>query len=590
MRAWLCALLVILAGPAAADPSVEVAPPTGAAPPPGASPHAAEAAAHADRPPAARTRLSPEQLAALRAHRRDRAAAPTRVVYGYYPYWVADLERIRWSALTHLAWFSIELDATGAITNRRGWPDAATVLAAHAAGVRVDLTFTLFSGSGVLALTRDPARRAAAIAAMIRELEAGDADGISVDFEGLIDGTREHFTTFIAELRAGLDAAGHADAEISIAGPEVNWPGADGIPEFDLPRLLDHATYYFVMGYGYFWSGSSTAGPIGILDVDAAWRAATGWSMERTLATFGSEVGAAKRGQIIHGVPFYGREWLTGSDAPVAAAAGHVGSVTYAAAKAALAAGRARRWDAATSAPFYAWQVGGQWHQVWYDDAESLGAKLDMIEAQDLAGVGIWALNYDAPHPELWDLLEARFRTEPPPPVGSRGAPAPIASLPFHVEASTADGPGRYFNRYACAPTVPEDGREWVYALTVCQPGQLTATVTDGVGVDVDLHLLGALDEAACLARDDATLTVDVAAGTYYLVVDSFVANQVSQEGAFTLDVGFTPTPGTSCPAPPPPPPIEDEAGGCCSGSPADGALALALPALALIVRRRRRR
>jgi hypothetical protein len=239
MRAWLCALLVILAGPAAADPSVEVAPPTGAAPPPGASPHAAEAAAHADRPPAARTRLSPDQLAALRAHRRDRAAAPTRVVYGYYPYWVADLERIRWSALTHLAWFSIELDATGAITNRRGWPDAATVLAAHAAGVRVDLTFTLFSGSGVLALTRDPARRAAAIAAMIRELEAGDADGISVDFEGLIDGTREHFTTFIAELRAGLDAAGHADAEISIAGPEVNWPGADGIPEFDLPRLLD---------------------------------------------------------------------------------------------------------------------------------------------------------------------------------------------------------------------------------------------------------------------------------------------------------------------------------------------------------------
>lgn len=591
MRRLPCALLVAIVGTAAVALAGPPSAPTvaePAEPPAGARPHALEAAAHAGEPPAVRVPLSPARLDELRRQRAARAAAPSRVVYGYYPYWVADLDRLRWSALTHLAWFSIEIDATGAITNRHGWPDAATVAAAHAAGVRVDLTFTLFSGSGILALTRDPARRAATIATMIDELEAGDADGISVDFEGLSDGTRDHFTTFIAELRAGLDARGHASAEISIAGPEVNWAGADGIPEFDLPALLDHATYYFIMGYGYFWSGSSTAGPIGILDIDAAWRAATAWSMERTLASFASIVGPTKRGQIIHGVPYYGREWVTASDAPVAAASQHLGAVTYAATRAALAGGRTRRWDPATQSPYYAWQQGGQWHQVWYDDGESLTAKLRMITDQDLAGIGIWALNYDAPHPELWDLLEASLGAEPVAPVGSRGAPAAITALPFHVEATTVDGPGRYFNRYACAPDVVEDGREWVYQIELCQPGQLTATVTDGAGVDVDVHLLSALDESACLARDDASITAAVEAGTYYVVVDSFVAGQVSQEGAFALDVSFAPTPGTACPVIEPPP--GDEGGGCCSGGGSPLGAAGAAPLLGwLLVRRRRR-
>ena len=167
--------------------------------------------------------------------------------------------------------------------------------------------------------------------------------------------------------------------------------------------------------------------------------------------------------------------------------------------------------------------------------------------------------------PGIGELVRRRPpRTgEPPPPAGSRGAPAPIASLPFHVDATTVDGPGRYFNRYACAPTAIEDGREWVYQVELCQPGQLTATVTDGAGVDVDVHLLSALTEDACVARDDASLTAEVAAGTYYVVVDSFVANQVSAEGGFALDVTFAPTPGTACPVPPAP----EEAGGCCGGA-----------------------
>ena len=518
-----------------------------------------------------------------------------RVVYGYYPYWVANLGAIRWSALTHLAWFAVEIDGRGAVTAAHGWPDRVTVDAAHAAGVRVDLTFTLFSGADILALTRDPARRAATIAMMIDRMEAGDADGISVDFEGLIDGTRDHFTAFIAELRAALVAAGHVDAGISIAGPPVNWPGADGIPELDLPALLPHIDQYFVMGYGYFWSGSSTAGPIGILELDRTWRPTSTWSMERTLADLAREVGPAGRAKLVHGIPYYGREWITADDRAPSRASSHIKSVTYTASTTDLAAGQTRRWDEGTGSPWYAWQASGQWHQVWYDDAESLARKYRMIDDQGLGGAGIWALNYDRPRTELWDLLAATFAEPPPVREGSRDAPVAIAALPFHDERTTVDAPGRWFNYYACAPTTPEYGREWVYRVELCQPGRLDATLTDDAATDVDLHLLSALDEAACLARGDDAVGAALAAGTYYLVVDSFVRDLVTTEGAYALDVAFVPTPGTACPVasecdggaceeP------ELEASGCCSTGSDGRASLLPLVLLALGLARRRRR
>ena len=469
----------------------------------------------------------------------------SRVVYGYYPYWVQDLTSIRWSALTHLAWFGVELDATGAVTAKHGWPDATTVAAAHAAEVRVDLTFTLFSGSGILALSSNPARRATAIGNMVDLLQEGGADGISVDFEGLIDGTRDYFTTFIVELRAELDARGLFDAQISIAGPSVNWAGGDGIPEFDLPALLDSADYFFIMGYGYFWGGSTHAGPVGILQLSPAWRAVQSWSMLRTLATFSRGLPAPKRRQILHGVPFYGREWVTASGAMAASTVSHVGAVTYSAAQADLLGGLTRQWDEGAQTPWYAWQSGGGWHQVYYDDAESLDAKYRLILDQDLGGVGIWALNYDVPHSELWDGLETAFGAEPATPPGHRLAPLPIETTPFHDERDTRAAPGSYFDFYGCAPDVPEYGREWVYELDLCAGGTFSAHVTALDGGDPDLHLLSAPDQDSCIARDDADLGLTLAPGRYLLVVDSYVRDHVTAEGAFALDVDYVPDPAS---------------------------------------------
>jgi hypothetical protein len=55
----------------------------------------------------------------------------------------------------------------------------------------------------------------------------------------------------------------------------------------------------------------------------------------------------------------------------------------------------------------------------------------------------------------------------------------------------------------------------------------------------VDVHILRALHPAGCVARGNFHAGADVTAGTWFVVVDSYVAGGVSMEGAFHVDIGF---------------------------------------------------
>ena len=170
-------------------------------------------------------------------------------------------------------------------------------------------SFTLFSSSGLSTLLGSASNRERAITNMIDELEAGGADGVSVDFEGVPASAREDLLTFFTELRAELDARGHAGAGISAAGPAVDWGDA-----WDLAAIIDIIDVYFIMCYGYFWSGSTRAGPAGLFRTSAAWSAASSNSILRTVAEATREAGEAQRGKIVCGVPYYGREFTTTDD------------------------------------------------------------------------------------------------------------------------------------------------------------------------------------------------------------------------------------------------------------------------------------
>jgi len=473
---------------------------------------------------------------------------PGAVVFGYLPYWITDTSQLRLDLLSHVAWFAVEMSSTGTATNTHGWPDTAFVQQAHAAGVKVVLVFTLFSSTGIATLVNSRTNRATAIQTAITQMKAGGADGINIDFEGAPANARDGLTAFFCELREALTAAGAPDAEISIAGPAVDWSNA-----WNLPAILGcGVNHFFIMGYDFYggWSGSGV-GPSGLLRVTPLWRPTASWSEQRSMATWANQVGAAHRKNIILGVPYYGNQWRTSSAEPGAANLGHDGSRTYVAVRQALASGIAPRlWEAGSETPWYTFVQDGVRRQVWYDDEESLKAKYRMAKEQGLGGVGMWALGYDNGYDELWNLIAEEFTHEDPKLEGTRELPLRIVSFPFHDERDTSSAtqaPSNYFNFYSCAPSTPEYGREVVYRLDLCQPGTLKATVADGTGVDIDIHLLNGLGEKDCLTRNDTEITHAVQPGTYYLVADTYISDFIEQKGPFTLDVAFTPTGGEPC-------------------------------------------
>ena len=69
------------------------------------------------------------------------------------------------------------------------------------------------------------------------------------------------------------------------------------------------------------------------------------------------------------------------------------------------------QWDEDAQAPWFAYynEEVGVYRQCHYENVRSLRAKYDLVKAQGLGGIGIWALGYDGDRPELWSLLEEEF-------------------------------------------------------------------------------------------------------------------------------------------------------------------------------------
>ncbi len=122
-------------------------------------------------------------------------------------------------------------------------------------------------------------------------------------------------------------------------------------------------------------------------------------------------------------------------------------------------------------------------------------------------------------------------------------APCPadvcVDAVPF-VENNTTTGGTSAWDSYSCAPGTDESGPEVVYAVTVPQDGFLTATIDDPAGVDVDVHILSALDPSACMDRGHETAGALVQAGTVYVAVDSWVSSSGTVfDGAYELTLGL---------------------------------------------------
>jgi len=324
---------------------------------------------------------------------RSAVTGPCKIVFGYLPYWESSAN-IQWDRLTHLAAFSIQVNESGNVTNAHGWPWTSIVNTAHANGVKVHLVVTLFDGNAIVNLITSPANKANFFENMRDLMIAGNADGINIDFEGG-SGWQGLMDEFMGELSAYMEAE-IPGSETSIATAPVNWSSA-----WQFDDLVQSTDIIFIMGYNYYYSGSSTSGPVAPL---------TGGSINitNTVVTQYASARAIAPERIVLGLPYYGLHMTTQTSAAYSPKISFIESPRY---RVSYPESQIYGviWDANSQTPWYRYQQSGVWHQVWFDNAESIDLKYDLVDDYDLGGVGMWALNYDGTLPHLWDVIDAHY-------------------------------------------------------------------------------------------------------------------------------------------------------------------------------------
>lgn len=332
---------------------------------------------------------------------QERSSIPTREVFGYHPYWMnSAYPNYNYSQLSTIAYFGVDLSSSGYITDYHSWPVTTLINLAHTNGVKVVLVAINFDTESLETLLSSSTNRTRAINNLLQAAKNANADGVNIDFESFPSSQKYNLNTFMSALADSFHK--HIpNSSVSIALPAVNWSN-----KFDYLTLANVCDALFIMGYNYYWTGSSNAGPVAPL---------TGWGTYNITWTVNDYL-TRTQGQndkIILGLPYYGVKWPTYTDYRGSATLGSGSSVRYSTAEG-EAANYGKRWDAESQTPWYAYETSS-WYQAWYDDSLSLSKKYQLAINNDLQGVGMWALGYDGSRPELWGALKDLFGANSPP-------------------------------------------------------------------------------------------------------------------------------------------------------------------------------
>ena len=340
----------------------------------------------------------------IQARRDD----PSKKVFGYHPYWQGTKwQSYNYDLLTTIAYFSAETNSTGDLTNLHGWPATDLINKAHANGVEVVLTVTLFDKSDIETLLSHNSYRDRLIKNLLYEVNRAGADGVNIDFESFPESQKNNLVSFVKNLRKSLRDS-IPNAQVTLATPAVDWSNA-----WDFNALATESDGLFIMGYDYHWKGSTTTGPVAPLTGGS-------YNITNTVNTYLS-VTNNNYDKLILGNPYYGYEWPSNSGDKGASTTNDGTAVIFSTAESkALSYGKL--WDSDSQTPWYRYQ-NPSWFQTWYDDSLSLSNKYDFVISKKLGGVGIWALGYDEGYDELWNALKEKM--------GAKSAP--LTPINFNV-------------------------------------------------------------------------------------------------------------------------------------------------------------
>lgn len=249
-----------------------------------------------------------------------------------------------------------------------------------------------FSNSLAHSLLNNPDLQDRLIDTILYTMRAKEYYGLDIDFEYVFPEDKEAFAAFVEKVSVRLNAEGFVVFVALAPKVSADQPGLL-YESHDYERLGAAANYVLLMTYewGYTYGPPMAVAPV-----------------NKVREVLDYAVTAIPREKIFMGIPNYGYDWTLPFVRGItrARSLGNVEAVELAA-----QTGAEIMFDETAQAPyFYYYDTMGNQHIVWFEDARSIQAKLDLIDEYGLYGAGYW--NIMRFFPQNWIVLKNTFGIE----------------------------------------------------------------------------------------------------------------------------------------------------------------------------------
>lgn len=337
-------------------------------------------------------------------------------VFGFAPYWsLSKMDSIDWNVLTTFAYFSLPVNVNGTIDRSSyewqvfdGNKLASLFNKASEYKVRKVVTLTQMDGATIESFLANQDSWQKLTDESVDILKSRNLDGVNIDFEYIPsnDYLKKQFSGFIEFYSGQL----HKRLKNPYVTVSVLASSAKFDRIYDIYSLSRSADGIFMMAYDYYTPGSTSIGPSAPLYGYNDGRGPYWYDVSTAVEDF---LKVADSKKIILGVPYYGWNYPAYDPAPGAQTViGTIASATMAdtlGTDKMLATTPVGGWDNTAKVSWRGYWDGSSWRVVYMEDKNSLAAKYDFAKEKHLAGVGIWALGYDAANNDFWALLKEKF-------------------------------------------------------------------------------------------------------------------------------------------------------------------------------------
>ena len=249
-----------------------------------------------------------------------------------------------------------------------------------------------FSSERAAALLSDEAKQTALMEEIASTMAQKGYRGLDVDFEFIPAARREDYARFIRRLRQRLSPLGYP---VMVALAPKTYASQPGLlyEAHDYALLSAAADYVLLMTYEW---GYTYGPPMAVAPIE---------NVRRVLEYALTEMPGEK---IFLGIPNYGYDW------PLPFEQGRTRAQSISnqeAVEIAVRNGAEIQFDETAQSPFFRYTApDGVVHEVWFEDARSMSAKLRLISEYGLHGAGYW--NLMRPYPQGWVLLNALYAVQ----------------------------------------------------------------------------------------------------------------------------------------------------------------------------------